>query len=210
VNVKRLLTPAETTRSAILAALHELRGRIGPEDLFVFYVASHGTVDEGEYFLLTSNVGFTSTERLRGDALGERDLRDLLLNIPSTKKMIVFDTCNAGRIGDVLVATRGMEEDRATKVLSRAVGSIVLTAATSLQEALEGYQGHGLFTYVIAQALGGKADYDRDGYVGTAELALYVEKEVPELAETVFKYKQYPRVARPGTSEGFRVTRVTP
>ncbi|MBV8032296.1 MAG: caspase family protein [Betaproteobacteria bacterium] len=209
VDVRRLVTPAQTSRAAITQALREIRARVAPEDLFVFYVASHGTVDEGEYFLLTSNVGATSTDRLRADALGERDLRDLLANIPATKKLILFDTCNAGRIGDVL-ATRGLEEDRATKVLSRAVGSTVLSAATSLQEALEGYKGHGLFTYVVAEALGGKADYDRDGYVGTTELSLYVENEVPELAEAVFRYKQFPLVSKPGAGMSFPVTRVAP
>jgi Caspase domain/WD domain, G-beta repeat len=205
VNVRRLLTAPQTTRAAIIQAVAELRGKVGPDDLFVFYVASHGTVDEGEYFLLTSNVGSTATGRLRSDALSERDLRDLLANIPATKKLIVLDTCNAGRLGDVLVATRGLEEDRAAKVLSRAVGSTVLSAASSMQEAIEGYNGHGLFTYVVAEALAGKADYDRDGFVKTTELALYVDNEVPELAERVFRYKQFPIVSPTGM--GFPVTR---
>ncbi len=209
VNVRRLLTPAQTTRAAIAEAIAGVRERIGPDDLFVFFVASHGTVDEGEYYLLTSNVGSTSTERLRRDALGERDLRDLLGNIPATKKLIVLDTCNAGRLGEVLrVATRGMEEDRAAKVLSRAVGSTVLAAASSLQEAIEGYQGHGLFSYVVSEALTGKADYDRDGFVKTTELALYVDNEVPELAERVFRFKQFPIVSPTGM--GFPVTRISP
>ena len=54
--------------------------------------------------------------------------------------------------------TRGMSEDTAMKVLSRAVGSTILSASTSIQEALEGYNGHGLFTYVLTEGLSGKAD----------------------------------------------------
>ena len=84
----------------------------------------------------------------------------------------------------------------------------MLSAATSLQEAIEGYKGHGLFTYVVAEALSGKADYDRDGFVKTTELALYVDNEVPELAERVFRYKQFPIVSPTGM--GFPVTRAAP
>jgi hypothetical protein len=42
---------------------------LNPGDVFVFFVASHGTVDEGEYFLITSNVGSTRTEKLKTDAI---------------------------------------------------------------------------------------------------------------------------------------------
>jgi len=42
------------------------------------------------------------------------------------------------------------------KILSRAVGTTVLAANTSTQQALESYEDHGLFTYVVAQGLMGK------------------------------------------------------
>ncbi|MEK7815732.1 MAG: caspase family protein, partial [Pseudomonadota bacterium] len=202
VNVKLLLTRADTTKAAIAQELKALRGRVGPEDLFVFYVASHGTVDEGEYFLITSNVGATSTRRLRQDALRQNDIRELIANVPTTKKLVVLDTCNAGKLGEaiqVAVLTRGLNENTALKLLSRAVGSTIISASSSVQEALEGYRGHGLFTYVVAEGLKGKADLNRDGFVKTAELADYVESEVPELAEKVFKHKQFPNTSLSGT-----------
>ena len=137
------------------------------------FVASHGTVDDGEYFLITSNVGSTSTHILRQSALSQDDLKVLIANVPATKKLIMIDTCNAGKLGEAIqsaVLTRGMSEDTALKILSRAVGSTVISASTSLQEALEGYQGHGLFTWVVAAGLAGAADSDKDGYVKTHEL----------------------------------------
>lgn len=57
---------------------------------------------------------------------------------------------------------------------------------------MEGYQGHGLFTYVLTEGLRGKADTDRDGFIKTLELANYVDSEVPALAEKIFKRAQYP------------------
>lgn len=208
VTITRLTTREQTTSASISAALKKMRTRVGPNDLFVFYVASHGTVDDGEYFLITSNVGATSTEKLRRDALSQNNLKELLSNIPAAKKLIVLDTCNAGKLGDAIqmaMLTRGMSEDTAFKVLSRAVGSTILSAANSQQEALEGYRDHGLFTYVLSEGLQGRADLDKDGFVKTTELASYIEDEVPDLAEKIFKRKQYP-VASP-SGQGFPVAR---
>ena len=200
VEVKKLSTKEETTRVNILKELKAMQA-LNPDDLFVFYVASHGTVDDGEYFLITSNVGSTRTERLKTDAIGQSVFKELISNIPATKKMIIIDTCNAGALGEaiqVAMLTRGMSEDTAMKILSRAVGSTILSASTSIQEAMEGYQGHGLFTYVLTEGLKGKADKGNTGYVKTTELADYVDNEVPILAERVFKKAQYPTISISG------------
>ena len=208
VKITSLTTREATSRDAILKALRSY-GSLNPDDLFILYIASHGTVDEGEYFLITANVGALSTQRLKSDALSQAELKELVANIPSTKKLIVIDTCNAGQLGQAMqtaLLTRGMSEDTAMKVLSRAVGSTILSASTSVQEALEGYQGHGLFTWALVQGLQGKADKGKTGYVRTTDLAAYVEDEVPNLAEKIFKRAQFPTVSISG--QGFPVGRV--
>ncbi len=200
VEVKKLSSKEETTRENILKELKAMQS-LNPDDLFVLYVASHGTVDDGEYFLITSNVGSTRTERLKTDAIGQSIFKELIGNVPATKKLIIIDTCNAGALGEaiqVALLTRGMSEDTAMKILSRAVGSTILSASTSMQEALEGYQGHGLFTYVLSEGLRGKADKGNTGYVKTTELADYVDNEVPTLAEKIFKKAQYPTISISG------------
>jgi len=200
VHIKKLVTREATTSEAIIREIKSFQA-LRPDDLFVFYIASHGTVDEGEYFLITSNVGSLRTEKLKTDAISQHMLKDAIANIPATKKLIIIDTCNAGALGEaiqVAMLTRGMSEDTALKILSRAVGSTILSASTSLQEALEGYQGHGLFTYVLVEGLKGKADKGKTGYIRTTELADYVDNEVPALAEKVFKRAQYPTISISG------------
>jgi len=200
VAIKLLTTREETSAERITTELKAMRN-IYPNDLFVLYVASHGVVDDGEYYLITSNVGLTRTEKLKTDALTQAALKELIANIPTTKKLIVLDTCNAGAAGDaiqVAMLTRGMSEDTAMKILSRAVGSTILSAATSSQEALEGYQGHGLFTWVLAEGLSGKADKGKSGYIKTTDIADYVGEEVPALAEKAFKRAQYPTISISG------------
>jgi WD40 repeat protein len=201
VTIKRLTSREETTREHISHELRSLRALTSPDDMFVLYVASHGTIDEGEYFLITSNVGSTSTASLKRDALSQTVLKELISNIPATKKLVIVDTCNAGALGEamqVALLTRGMSEDTAIKILGRAVGSTILSASTSLQEALEGYQGHGLFTYVVAEGMRGKADRVKSGFVRTTDLADYVDNEVPLLAEKVYRRAQYPIISISG------------
>jgi WD40 repeat protein len=208
VKVTLLTSRDATSRDAVVSALQRYQ-TINPDDLFILYIASHGTVDEGEYYLITSNVGALSTQRLNNDALSQTELKELVANIPSTKKLIVIDTCNAGQLGQAMqtaLLSRGMSEDTAMKVLSRAVGSTILSASTSVQEALEGYQGHGLFTWALVQGLQGKADKGKTGYVRTTDLAAYVEDEVPNMAEKIFKRAQFPTVSISG--QGFPVGRV--
>ncbi len=200
VSIRMLTTREETSAERIAAEVKALRN-IHPDDLFVLYVASHGVVDDGEYYLITSNVGLTRTEKLKTDALTQGTLKELIANIPTTKKLIILDTCNAAAAGDAIqmaMLTRGMSEDTAMKILSRAVGSTILSAATSSQEALEGYQGHGLFTWVLAEGLSGKADKGRTGFIKTTDIADYVGEEVPNLAEKIFKRAQYPTISISG------------
>ena len=84
------------------------------------------------------------------------------------------------------------------KILSGAVGSAVLAASNSQQQALEGQEGHGLFTWVLLQGLDGRADVRNNGYVSTVDLAGYVDDEVPKMAEKLFKLKQFPNLHNAG------------
>ena len=209
IDVKLLVTTAQTTRDALIQALKEMQAIARPDDLFVFYVASHGVADDGEYFLITSNVGSASTEHLKSDAVSKEELTALVANIPATKKLMVIDTCHADALGTALqtgLLTRGLDEVTALKILSRAVGTTVLAASTSTQQALEGYEGHGLFTYVVAEGLMGKGDVDQSGFVSTLGLAHYIDNQVPDLAQRQFNHPQYPTTAISG--QEFPLTKV--
>jgi WD40 repeat protein len=205
VNVETLTTQKNTTKAALQSAFAHYRS-ISPSDVFLFYVASHGTVAGSdlasrEYFLIPSNVNTITDAAIRRDAISEQELRELIATIPATRKLLLLDTCHAGAMGDaMMLTTRGLEELAAVKVLSGAVGSTVLSASTSDEEALEGQDGHGLFTWVLLQGLGGDADARKHGYINTFDLADYVDDEVPKIAEQHFKRKQVPNLHNAGQS----------
>ncbi|EDZ63811.1 putative cysteine peptidase containing WD40 repe at domain [Sulfurimonas gotlandica GD1] len=208
VKVELLTSKDQTSKENITKTLKALEN-ISPNDLFIFFVASHGMVEDAKYHMITSNVGALSSRGIEKEAISQNALRDMIANIPTTKKFIVLDTCNSGALGqaiEVALLTRGLNETTAMKVLSRAVGSTIISASSSSQEALEGYKGHGLLTYVLAEGLKGNADSDRDGYIKTLEIANFVEDTVPEIAEKEFKRAQYPFVSPLG--QGFPLVKV--
>jgi len=85
--------------------------------------------------------------------------------------------------------------------LTRATGRASIVASTDAQPAAEGYQGHGVFTYVLLQALR-HADGqfgNRDGYKGLFELAAYVNDQVPSITMDAFNFEQIPQVHMVGT-----------
>jgi WD40 repeat protein len=203
VDILTLTTPEATTKEAITKAFEDVRQKVGPNDLFIFYNASHGMVDvvngEEQYFLLTSNVRLLSSLHIGKDALSHKDLVGLIGSVPAQKKLVILDTCNAGKGGKeiqiaLLQQTRGLNDATAVKLLQRAVGSSVFSASSDTQQALEGYKGHGLFTYVLLEGLQGAADFKKDGFITVKGLALHTEERVMTLSEDIFKRQQNPMI----------------
>ncbi len=194
VDIKLLTTAAETDKDHVVQALTAMQATTGPDDEFVFYVASHGVVVDGEYYLVTSNV--SALDAMKSEAIGEKQLAGLLANIPAPRKLIILDTSHAQPVGDALQQAElngGMSDAVATTILSREIGSTVLAAATTDQEALEGYKNHGLFAYVLADGLAGKAA-SSDRIVTNIDLAAYVAAIVPRLAMNLSQHDQNPTV----------------
>ena len=200
VSVEELTTPEETTRAALIDALSRYRSLVGPNDVFVFYVASHGVVggenlQARQYYLIPSNWASTTEADLGRDALSAADLKGLIGRVPAAKKLILLDTCNSGALGEVL-ATTSIDAN----IIATAVGITVLSASTSEETAEEGEEGHGLFTWVLLQGLEGKADIRNTGAVNTTDLGGYVENEVPKIAQTTFHHEQHPDLEKHGQS----------
>jgi WD40 repeat protein len=207
VDVQVLTNPAQTTRAALVAALTAMRKTVGPDDLFVLYVASHGVAEGGRYFLIPSDADPDwPTARLKAAAISDQDLVRLIAN-PATRKLLVIDTCQAEALGDAMQAallTGGMSGEAAATIVSRGAGFNVLAASSTDQEAIEGYRDHGLFTFVVNAGLIGKAG-NAEGLVTTSGLQGYVLTEVPLIARNVFQREQQPA---PGVRQEFAITKV--
>jgi len=126
-----------------------------------------------------------------------------LKSIKALKSLIILDTCHSGLLAentsDVMLAKRrsGMlEKITAIEKLMRATGRSFLSSSGNKQFAVEGYKGHGVFTYALLQGLKGNADQSgkMDGIITVSELAEYLSETVPEISFQEWGYRQVPEV----------------
>lgn len=182
------LYDGQATRENILEVLDKLAETVRPEDVFLFYYAGHGSMMENKFFFIpTESVSLYQLDRLNEESLYAGLIQEKFKNIPALKQIVIMDACQSGGSTEIL-AQRGAMEEKALAQLSRSSGVHVLAAAGSEQFATElGNLGHGLFTYVILEALNGGADgAPKDGNVTIYELKAYLNDQVPELSK---KYK---------------------
>ncbi len=184
----------EATRERIVGKLEELAAKVHSNDVFIFYYAGHGTmVDNQFYFVPTEGSRLYDAKSLQKDAIEASVLQDKFKDIQALKQLIIMDACQSG--GSVeLLATRGAAEEKAIAQLSRSAGIHVMASAGSEQFATEFDQlGHGLFTYVLIQALQGAADgAPKDGKVTIYELKSYLDDQMPEVTRKLKGKPQYP------------------
>ena len=119
---------------------------------------------------------------------------------------MIFDTCESGTLTGFQPASArgGFQQLTAVGRLIQATGRTTLTAALEDQPALEGYRGHGVFTFAILDALarGGRTG---DGLISVTELIEHVDGLVPEITYKTWNTRQVPRSLFQGTN--FALTR---
>ncbi|MEN8244368.1 MAG: caspase family protein [Thermodesulfobacteriota bacterium] len=201
----------QVTIGGLEQAFSELKESITPQDVFMFYLAGHGVTLDGRYYFLPQDFRYYNDEAVRENAVNQDHLQIWLSSIPARKSLVLIDTCESGSFSQSMVAMRGMAEKTAIAKLTRATGRATIVASTDEQPAAEGYQGHGVFTYVLIQGLR-YADQEfgnRDGYTGLFELAAYVNDQVPTITMNAFNFEQVPQVHMVGTDFPIGVVRTT-
>lgn len=187
------LTDANVTKEGLSVKFSHLSERVRADDVFVFYISGHGTTyDDGDYYYLPYDFRYTSKDSIPGGGISKKDLTDNLSKIKAGKTLVMLDTCNSGAfLSDV--GKRGLSEKTAIDRLTRATGHATLAASSDAQAAMEGYNGHGVFTYVLLEGIAGAADSNNDGYVTLNELSAFVEREVPARSYEKWGYEQIPQ-----------------
>jgi uncharacterized caspase-like protein len=84
-----------------------------------------------------------------------------------------------------------VDEKAAIDRLGRITGRAVLAASASTQMALEGHQGHGVFTYALLEGLKA-ADRNNNGLIEVSELGDFVEETVTKITKERWGYEQFP------------------
>lgn len=182
----------EATLERIEKKFDKLSKEVNTNDVFVFYVAGHGLNLDGKYHFIPWELIYQNEDSVRKKSLTQERIQALLAKIPALKSVVLLDTCNSGAFARP--SSRGLAEKTAMDKLMRATGRATIAASSESQVALEGYKGHGVFTYALLQALKGSADKtgNRNGEISVNEIAEYVSEEVPKLTFKKWGYEQFP------------------
>ncbi|HXQ50350.1 MAG TPA: caspase family protein [Stellaceae bacterium] len=193
-----VLADADATLANIDKAFEDLAARTKPDDLVFVFLAGHGIALDGRYFYIPVDVPDTQDESIRKHALTYDDLGARLGRFPTARAIVVLDTCYSGAFAIDDSIQRDSRDQTVGKQISHATGRFILAGSSSQQEALDGVNGHGVFTDVLLTGLKGDADTqaagNHDGKVSIYELGEYAKLKVPELAAKIARgYSQKPR-----------------
>jgi WD40 repeat protein len=183
------------TKTNVTTELDKIKSTATSKDVFIFYYAGHGVMnDKKEFYLVPHDVIqlYGNDGALAQKGLSANQLQQYSKDIKAQKQLFILDACqSAAALGDV-VASRGAAEEKAIAQLARATGTYWLTASGSEQFASEFAQlGHGTFTYVLLEALSGKADTG-DKKITVKEIDSYLQEHVPEVTAKHKGSPQYP------------------
>lgn len=190
------------TKKNIMAAFKSIATKAQPQDVFLFFYAGHGSLDEenkdkdGEspfYFVPTDVTKlYGDPQQLLTKAISDDELKEYLTKIRSTKQIVLMDACHSG------AALKGMKvravagDEKAMVQLARSSGVVMIASSGSKQFATEFDElKHGVFTYALLEALDGMGD-NGDGKITVNELKFYMEERVPDLTKQYGGESQYP------------------
>jgi hypothetical protein len=148
-------------------------------DLAVIMFSGHGTMIDGQFYLVPYGVDDSTSARLKSSAIPAAEFQSEISKLAAHGRILVLlDACrSAGLIG---TAVRGADVLRSVLASSNVT---VLTSSTAdkISREDEKWQ-HGAFTKVFLDGLssGDEIDTDRNGVISMAELTAYMEKHLFE------------------------------
>jgi len=160
--VQVLTQPDQTTRSAILAAIHRIAERANQsKDIVFVYFSTHGSLGRKPGGKLERFLVATDT---RMDLLAQTGIQvDALLRVMeamhSKRKVVVFATCHSGQgkskvEDDLAKALAAFKSGPRLPLEEVSEATIILTASAFGDTAQESEElGHDIYTYFFLQAL---------------------------------------------------------
>ncbi len=189
-----LLLDEQATKANILEALGDRldQRRVHREDRVFVFFAGHGAtraLPNGGALGYIIPVD-ADLEHYTSTAISMTNFRDISDQIPAKHVLFVIDACYGG-----LALMRGGSAYR-DEVTRRVARQMLTAGGANEQVADNGPRGHSIFTWTLLQALEGRADANRDGYVTASEIYAFVGPGVSELS------KQTPAFGWMAGSEG--------
>jgi predicted MPP superfamily phosphohydrolase len=182
-------SPQKPERENIIRKLVDIRGKVNPEDLFVFYFSGHGVNEDGKDYLLP--IGCPPHE---AGTLGIRvqDLAALVKKLGCNNTAMFIDACREAVVGAKGVEAGTVSVGEESKTVLKEAGIIAFFSCDPKDRSFEIEQlKHGSFTFSLLQAI-------NEGIVETvSELADYLKENVPKINNKYNKKTQQPYAVIP-------------
>jgi len=195
------ITDDDATKEKVIKVFSDYSEKIKPNDVFTFFYAGHGIALDATnnpdnlttefYYVLRDVIQITDISKTSGNGISGTEMRQMLAKIKANKQLLFIDACNSGAFAEQF-KKRGAAEENALAKLSRATGSTVFASSTKDQYASEFEQlKHGVFTYVLIQALSGEASLN-NCQITAASIKSFVDDNMPIYTEKFNGQAQYP------------------
>lgn len=197
VNVVTLLDK-DVTEAKLDAAFTEIGKQAKSQDVFLFFLAGHGKTVEGKYYFIPQDFRFEGDDPIRANAINQDRWQEWAARVKAKKSVMIYDTCESGSLTGTRSVDAAMAQSAAVERLTRAMGRTILSASTDDAPALEGYQGHGVMTWAMLDAMG-QADANGNATIEVTELASFLDVKVPEVSFAAFGLRQVPQMSIKGS-----------
>lgn len=172
------LVNEQATKQNILEAIDKLATQVKHGDSFIFFNASHGLLLQNQYYIVTSNfAGLAGGDK---SLISSNEIVEMSKKIKSLSQLFIFDTCHAGGVDNII---SGLYDARMS-VLAKKMGLHIYASAGSIQTALDGYRGNGLYTHTLLEGLqnGKEVDKNKSGTVTVENLGTFTKERTAEIS----------------------------
>ena len=178
-----LLTDRKATVNEVRNAIGGFLAKSLEDDLVIIFFAGHGVPDPDNPENLYLACYDTQPGKYYGTAFPMWGIDDALRRTIHSKRVFVFaDACHSAGVG----GARGKSVSKKfneymDRLATSKEGVTMITASRADELSLEKEHlggGHGVFTYYLLEALGGRADENRDGFVTMTEAYDYLYDKV--------------------------------
>jgi Caspase domain len=193
-NIKTyFVTNSTADKTGIINAFKQVQQNAKPQDVFVFYYAGHGVIGNNkEFYLVPTDV--SDLKNVQGEleqkGIASKLLQQYAIDIQAQKQLFILDACQSAGVFEKLLSNDG-DQQKSLAVVARSTGTHWMAASGAMQYANEfSSLGHGVFTYVLLQALKGEAANNK--MITVNGLKTFLQVQVPLLMKKYNGAAQYP------------------
>lgn len=192
----RIIKDRDATRQWIEQGLAWLGERMTSRDIGLVSFSGHGDRDDdGTFYLIPVDV---NVKNLAASCVSGDFLKKRLAAMPG-RLLTVLDACHSGAAGTAQRRV-GLTDDLVRDLISDDYGVVVLSSSRGDEYSLESAETrHGYFTLALAEALQGKADINKDGFIYLHDVNGYTLHRVLALSGN----RQTPVMSKPRTVRSF-------